>query len=113
MVREFYKEKEDNEQLVAQLTGLLAAMQSFARSLTALPWGFLSDIIGRKVPCSFITLIVKISWSQHLFSTRSPDSMDRHLQILLTGKFFMILISSRQLSEKELKLFCSPDRSVL
>lgn len=49
MVREFYKEKDNSEQLIAQLTGLLAAMQSFARSLTALPWGLLSDIIGRKV----------------------------------------------------------------
>ena len=49
MVREIYKDSEDNEQLIAQLTGLLAAMQSFARSLTALPWGLLSDIIGRKV----------------------------------------------------------------
>ena len=52
MVREFYKDKDNSEQLIAQLTGLLAAMQSFARSLTALPWGLLSDVIGRKVHLS-------------------------------------------------------------
>ena len=38
-----------SEQAIGQLTGLLAAAQSFARSLTAFPWGILSDLIGRKV----------------------------------------------------------------
>lgn len=49
MVRDFYQDKGGSEQLIAQLTGLLAATQSFARSLTSLPWGILSDIVGRKV----------------------------------------------------------------
>ena len=48
MVRDFAK-GEYSEQTIGQLTGLLAAASSFARSVTAFSWGLLSDKTGRKV----------------------------------------------------------------
>ena len=49
MVRFFYEGEEHSEQKIAQLTGILAASQSFFRSLSAYGWGILLDKVGRKV----------------------------------------------------------------
>ena len=62
MVRDFYQDKGGSEQLIAQLTGLLAATQSFSRTLSSLPWGIISDIVGRKVTTtSFAAWTLKLA----------------------------------------------------
>lgn len=51
MVREFEKNEESeqqNEQRIGRLTGLLAALYSFAQCFTSLPWAWASNHIGRK-----------------------------------------------------------------
>ena len=54
MVRDFFKGEEGSEQKIAQLTGILAASQSFFRALTAYGFGIFVDKVGRKV-CSWHT----------------------------------------------------------
>lgn len=49
MVRGFEQDK--SEQVIGQLTGLLAAAAPFARFIGSFPWGMVSDYTGRKV-CS-------------------------------------------------------------
>lgn len=49
MVRDFYSKQGKSEQLIAQLTGVLAATQSLGRAIASFPWGLISDVIGRKV----------------------------------------------------------------
>lgn len=73
LVRDIYKDGDHSEQKIAQLTGFLAAAQSAARSMTALPWGMASDIVGRKVgfsskpPSHFIRSCDSKSSSRALF----------------------------------------------
>lgn len=50
MVRSF-EGPDASEQLIGQLTGILAAAAPFSRFLCSLPWGLVSDVTGRKV-CS-------------------------------------------------------------
>ena len=49
MVRDFFKGGGHSEQKIAQLTGILAASQSFFRSLSAYGLGIVMDKLGRKV----------------------------------------------------------------
>lgn len=52
MVRDFVAAQGKSEQLIAQLTGLLAATQSLGCAIASYPWGLVSDVIGRKVMSS-------------------------------------------------------------
>ena len=48
MVRDFFAAEGKSEQVIAQLTGLLASTQSLGRAIASYPWGMISDVVGRK-----------------------------------------------------------------
>lgn len=49
MAREMLAGKGKSEQHIAQMAGILASTNSFAKALISLLWGRISDSIGRKV----------------------------------------------------------------
>lgn len=60
MVRDFFSAEGKSEQVIAQLTGLLASTQSLGRAIASYPWGMISDVIGRKVQNS-----AYLQWSHY------------------------------------------------
>lgn len=76
MVRNFEAGEQMDEARIGRLTGLLAALYSFTQCTTSLPWGVVSNRIGRKP-----IIVIGLGAS---FSSRVPPPCSLPLHALAT-----------------------------